>query len=97
MHHPRHTRHGETNVTVQCPDLSSETAYDFGIYAMQGTYETSVTAAGITVYNTSANAKSTDVWKGGTVPQAPSNVKAVQSDTAKTVSVTWAAALRCFR
>jgi len=81
--------HGETNVTVQCPDLSSETAYDFGIYAMQGTYETSVTAAGITVYNTSANAKSTDVWKGGTVPQAPSNVKAVQSDIAKTVSVTW--------
>ena len=82
--------HGETSVTVQCPDWSSETAIAFGVYAFQGTYSAKTRADNVTVYAVNANMRSAEIWNGGAVPQAPTNVTAVISgDTEGEVILTW--------
>jgi len=80
---------GETVLTVQCPVLSSDITYSFGIYAFQGSYESVTLPGGVITYIVNANAKSDEAWNGGNVPMAPSNVMAVPSETEGTICVTW--------
>ena len=77
-------QHGETSVTVQCPDWSAESSIAFGVYAFQG----SATAKG-DAYAVTAKLKSDAIWDGGSVPLAPSDVTVNQSETPGEVILTW--------
>lgn len=68
--------HGQTSVTVQCPDWSEETAISFGVYAL-------VEADGNRMQSDTA-------WQGGQVPKAPQTVSAAPTSTSGTILVTWA-------
>lgn len=81
--------HGETSVTVQCPELASTEVHAFGVYAFQGSYESVTRPDGLIAYEISANAKSEEVWQGGEVPKAPENVTAVATSISGTVQVSW--------
>ena len=82
--------HGETSVTVQCPDWSGEEAISFGVRAVTGTYETR-TYDGITEYfmNTLWMESSGTVWTSGGVPHAPENVAVNPTSISGTVRVSW--------
>lgn len=81
--------HGSTDpVTVQCPNWASADNISFGVYAFQG--EATFTAVdSVRYYTIKANATSSNVWSGGSVPVAPSTVTAAQTDTEGEVLVTW--------
>lgn len=83
--------HGETSITVQCPDWSKETAVAFGVYAFQGNAIAKGRLFGSTYsYGVEANLRSPAVWDGGAVPLAPAEVTVNQSDTPGEVILTWA-------
>ena len=81
---------GDTSVTVQCPNWSSETAIAFGVYAYQGTERAITRADGVSQYTISANMKSGTIWQGGSVAPAPTNVNAeISPDAEGEVILTW--------
>lgn len=81
---------GQTSTTVQCPDWSAETSYEFGVYACVGTYTAVTRADGVSSYAVTSRMKSqTPVWQGGQVPQAPTNVTVNATDISGTVRVVW--------
>ena len=82
--------HGDSSVTVQCPDFSAEQAIAFGVYAYQGSQRSATRADGVTQYTITANMTSATVWEGGSVAPAPTNVNAEPSeDTDGEVILTW--------
>lgn len=82
--------HGESSVTVQCPDWSHETSYAFGVYAAAGSYTEAVRKDGISSYAVNAAIRSVgEVWQGGSVPNAPQNVTAVPTSIQGTIRVSW--------
>ena len=81
--------HGQSSVQVQCPDWSGESAVEFGVYAVVGSYSSQSRPDGASSYSVSASMQSGTAWEGGSVPQAPTNVTVSQTDTNDTVKVTW--------
>lgn len=75
--------HGETSITVSCPDLTQAEGYTFGVYAFAGSYIQS------TYYSVSAQMVSDPVWKNGSVPKAPKNVRATVADNEGSILVAW--------
>lgn len=82
--------HGQTSVTVQCPDWSGEEAISFGVRAVTGTYETR-TYDGITQYTMSTlwMESAGTAWTSGGVPHAPTNVAVNPTSISGTVRVSW--------
>lgn len=80
--------HGQTSVTVQCPAWGAE-AVAFGVYAAQGSYQTTPRADGVSSYAVTARMRSELVTQGGSVPVAPSNVLLMQTDKPGTIRVTF--------
>lgn len=82
--------HGESTITVQCPNWSGVSSVAFGVYAFQGSYvgKGSI-AGGPTSYAITANLKSDAIWDGGSVPLAPTNVTVEQSETRGEAIITW--------
>ena len=80
--------HGSNSVVVQCPNWSSETAIAFKVYAVQGSYTTSV-KSGVTTYRINANMTSDYLSDGGAVPVAPNNVSVSATEIKGTVQVKW--------
>lgn len=80
--------HGSSSVTIQCPGWTGKTV-DFGVYAFQGDYTAVTRADGVSEYNIVPNMTSTEVWRGGTLPQAPTNVTAEQTETSGEVLLRW--------
>lgn len=82
--------HGETSVTVQCPDWTGKGEVSFGVYAATGSYTAKAQAGGVTRYTVERTMRSAStVWGGGNVPQAPTGVSAQTTDTPGTIRVTW--------
>lgn len=80
--------HGRTSVTVQPPDSGGKPVA-YGVYAVVGTYETTVRADGVTSYAINAKMKSSEVWQGGSVPVAPENVSLSSTAVPGTIRVSW--------
>lgn len=80
---------GESSVLVQAPSWSSDSFVGFGVRAVVGSYTTKSRSGGVTVYTLTQKMKSTDVFSGGTVPTAPSNVNVKKTDTPGTIVVDW--------
>ena len=81
--------HGQSSVTVQCPDWGEDTIA-FGVYAAVGSYEQQERADGSTCYAVDAIMSSVStIWDGGEVPMAPSSVVLSETDVAGTIRVTW--------
>lgn len=81
--------HGQTTVTVQCPNWSSAGGVSFGVYAFQGTATPKPRAGGVTAYAMKRNMYSASLYDGGSVPLAPDSVTAAMSDRAGEVILTW--------
>ena len=81
--------HGQSSVTVQCPEFESTDGIQFGVYAAVGEYETTVRADGVTSYAVTALMQSDTTTFGGSVPAAPQNVTVAQTDIPGTVRVTF--------
>lgn len=81
--------HGQTSVTVQCPQWDSQQAIVFAVYAVVGTYEETVREDGVTSYAVTPVMESAVVRSGGTVPVAPDNVSVQLTDIAGTIRVIW--------
>lgn len=81
---------GQTSVSVQCPDWSSEDSFGFKVRAVVGTYTATPREDGVSSYAVTAKMHSTH-WAeyGGTVPQAPGNVALSMTDVPGTVQVTF--------
>ena len=80
--------HGQGGVTVPYPqDGASEAT--IGVYAFQGTYKRTTRADGVYAYAVTANMTSDEVWLSNTLPAAPTDVMAVQSDTQGEVILSW--------
>lgn len=82
--------HGESSVTVQCPDWSEETAISFGVYACVGAYTKQEREDDTDCYAVTPKMKSkSTLWSGGNVPQSPDEVTLARTDTEGTIRVTW--------
>lgn len=81
--------HGQTAVTVQCPNWSLEDAIEFGVYAAVGSSSSITRADGVSSYAVTARMKSDTTWQGGTVPHAPTTVTVSDTDRTDTVRITW--------
>lgn len=79
--------HGQTSVTVQCPEWASTSGIRFGVYAAVGTYAATVRADGTTSYAVSALMQSVMAEYGGTVPAAPQTVTVSRTANPGTVRV----------
>ncbi len=81
---------GQSSVTVQCPDWTSDPDIAFGVYACVGTYAAQTRADGAGSYSIKAQMKSAaTIWNGGSVPLEPTGVTVSQTDIEGTVRVTW--------
>lgn len=80
--------HGQTSVTVQCPDWGNDSP-NFAVYAAQGSYKATPRADGVGSYAVTANAFSTAVSAGGSIPAAPGNVTLAQTSIPGTIQVTF--------
>lgn len=80
--------HGDTSITIQCPDWSSQSSFGFGVYAFVGTYKSSLLSSGVRVYTVTEKMTSSTITDGGDVPVAPTGVDAVIVDD-ETVKVDW--------
>lgn len=81
---------GENTITVQCPNWSGETGFAFGLYSAVGTYQNIQRSDGVSSCSVKTIMRSVgEVWDGGTVPQAPSNVTVEKADVPETVTLTW--------
>lgn len=82
--------HGDTSVTVQCPDWTDEGGVEFGVYAAVGSYQNSVRADGVSTCTVTAKMRSKGtIWQGGAVPQAPTTVTVEPTDQPNTIRVKW--------
>lgn len=82
--------HGESSVNVQCPDWSEVASYGFKVRAVVGSYEQTTRADGASSYAVTATMRSVNwVSYGGSVPQAPGNVRLAMTDMVGTVQVTF--------
>ena len=81
--------HGETTVTVQCPEWATGQQIAFGVYAVQGSYRVTPRADGVGSYAVTANMKSAVVKQGGSVPAAPTGLTLSATDIPGTVRVTF--------
>lgn len=82
--------HGETSTTVQVANWSRETGFAFGVYACVGSYSQTSTGTGVTSYKVTSKIRSIgEVWRGGAVPQAPSNVELARTTINGTIRVSW--------
>ncbi len=80
--------HGQTTITVQCPDWSGETAYGFKVRAVVGSY--TATPGGAAAYAVTAKMHSAHwLTYGGSIPQAPDSVSLAMTDVPGTVQVTF--------
>lgn len=81
---------GQSTVTVQGPDWSSEPAIAFEVQAVKGSYTGKTRADGATSYALNKIMYSANTLKeGGEVPVVPSNVTAGPTETAGEILVTW--------
>lgn len=82
--------HGSTEVTVQCPDWSGQSAVAFGAKAIVGSYAQASRADGADCYSVTAKMESKNMaLKGGAVPTPPTGVKVNPTTIPGTVRVTW--------
>ena len=82
--------HGQSTLTVQCPDWSEEDAIAFGVKAIVGSYAAVARSDGATGYDIVPQMQSADIiWQGGDVPKAPTNVTATAADKQGTALVKW--------
>lgn len=79
---------GSSSVTIQCPNWDNETAINFEVYAVQGTY-TTTTSKGVTEYRINANMVSDTLSQGGSIPVAPTSVTATPGELIGTIQVKW--------
>lgn len=79
---------GSTQATIQCPNWSTETAIDFKVYAVVGSY-TTTTKSGVTTYRINPVMESAALVNGGMIPKAPSNVGVNATDIPGTIQVRW--------
>lgn len=84
---------GYTSVSVQCPDWGSE-SISFEVYVAAGSYKRETRADGIASYSINAKMRSGIVKHGGSVPSAPTDVAAVQTDIPGTIRVSWSTSWR---
>lgn len=85
--------HGQTSVTVQCPNWSEETAISFGVKALVGTYTTHAGTStsdpsSVTISQKMMESEAS-IWEGGDVPKSPSNVAVNATSITGTVRVSW--------
>ena len=82
---------GSSSVTVQCPDWSSEnTTPGFGVYAVVGAYTAITRADNADCYVVKEKMRSAgEVWKGGSVPSAPTGITVSPTEIPGTILVTW--------
>ena len=81
--------HGETEITVQCPNWTNMGTIAFGVYAFQGSASSKTRSDRVNQYAVVANMTSGTIWNGGAVPSAPTEVTAVPSDQSGEIIVTW--------
>lgn len=82
--------HGDTSITVQCPNWTEEGGIEFGIYACVGSYKATPRADGVSSVAVTERMRSKGViWQGGTVPQAPSEVTLSTTNIPNTIRVEW--------
>lgn len=83
--------HGETSVTVQCPDWSDQSAIAFDVYAAVGSYEKQPREDGVDSYNIVVRMQSQKtISQGGQVPVAPQQVSVHRVEgKPDTVRVSW--------
>lgn len=83
--------HGETSVTVQCPDWSDQSAIAFDVYAVVGSYEKQPREDGVDSYNIVVKMQSQKtISQGGQVPVAPQQVSVHRVEgKPDTVRVSW--------
>ena len=80
--------HGSTTATgVQCPQWSGTPR--FGIYAAVGEYTAIEREDGVDRYTVKASMKSSVTQRGGSIPFAPENISAAQTEIPGTIRVTW--------
>ena len=82
--------HGSTEVTVQCPDWSGQSAVAFGAKAIVGSYAQASRADGADCYTVTSRMESKNMaLRGGAVPTPPTGVKVDPTTIPGTVRVTW--------
>lgn len=84
--------HGQTSVTVQCPNWSEETAISFGVKAYTGTYTIHTgtsTSDPSSVKFSKLMESASSIWEGGDVPQAPTGVSVNPTTVTGTIKVSW--------
>lgn len=82
--------HGSTEVTVQCPDWSGQSAVAFGAKAIVGSYAQASRADGADCYTVTSSMESKNMaLKGGAVPTPPTGVNVSATSVPGTVRVTW--------
>ena len=81
--------HGQSTLTVQCPDWSGEDAIVFGVKAIVGSYTSTPRSDGATGYDIVPEMQSDVIWQGGDVPKAPTGVTAEAADNKGTALVKW--------
>ena len=82
--------HGQTSVTVQCPNWSQETSVAFSVRAIVGSYTRMVREDGTDSYVIDPQMQSAnELVEGGAVPVAPRNVGVVATSIPGTIRVTW--------
>lgn len=80
--------HGSTTATgVQCPQWSGTPR--FGIYAAVGEYTAIEREDGVDRYTVKASMMSSVTQRGGSIPFAPENISAAQTEIPGTIRVTW--------
>ena len=79
--------HGQTTITVQCPDWSDENSILFGAFSVVGTSTPTVRADGVTSYAIDVLMQSSMLTYGGSVPAAPTNVTLSMTDNPGTIRV----------
>ncbi len=80
---------GDSSVTVQCPNWTSDPQVSFGVRAIVGSYTAQTRTDGVRIYTVTAKMNSAAIWDGGSVPIAPTGVTVSSTSTPGTIRVTW--------
>jgi len=82
--------HGQTSITVQCPNWSNEDEIAFEVRAVVGSYTKQTREDGVDVYDVTALLSSENtIEDGGEVPKAPDGISVFRTDVEGTIGVTW--------
>lgn len=73
----------------KCPDWTDKTPVSFGVRAVVGKHTKKNRADGADAYAIKAQMSSEQIWEGGAVPVAPTNVEVDRTDISGTIRVTW--------